>query len=115
MLVRLDATDTRPLYLQIAAQLRRVIVERKVEANERLPAARELAQALEVNMHTVLKAYDELRQEGLVEMRRGRGVVVVGDAQPRARLLELARELLDEGRRQGLALKEVKQLLEQLV
>lgn len=111
MLVRIDASDSTPLFAQIAGQLRRAIAEGKIREGERLPAARELAEALEVNMHTVLRAYDELRQEGVLEVRRGRGVVVLGSARGRARLLELARNFVAEGNRQGLALGELKKLL----
>jgi DNA-binding transcriptional regulator YhcF (GntR family) len=113
MLVRLDPNHGAPLYTQIAGQLRRSIAERRVVAGERLPAARELAEALEVNMHTVLRAYDELRGEGLIEMRRGRGVVVLESGQGRAKLIELARNFVTEGLRQGLTLRDLKKLVEE--
>jgi DNA-binding transcriptional regulator YhcF (GntR family) len=111
MLVRVLPNDDTPLYSQIASQLRRAIAEGKVAVGERLPPARELGESLEVHMHTVLRAYDELRQEGLVEMRRGRGVVVLGAGGGRARLLELARALVAEGTRQGMKLRELEKLL----
>ncbi|MFZ5892674.1 MAG: GntR family transcriptional regulator [Myxococcota bacterium] len=111
MLIRINANDERPLYTQIASQLRRAIVEGEVREGERLPPARELAESLEVNMHTVLRAYDELRSEGVVEMRRGRGVVVVAAGRGRARLLELARAFVAEGVRQGLSLADLRRLL----
>jgi GntR family transcriptional regulator len=90
-----------------------VIAEGKVEPGERLPAARELAEALEVNMHTVLRAYDELRSEGVLEVRRGRGVVVLESGRGRAKLTELARHFLAEGTRQGLSLRDLKKMLEE--
>lgn len=111
MLIVIDANAPLPLYAQIASQLRRAIAEGKVQAGERLPAARELAESLAVNLHTVLRAYDELRTEGVLDVRRGRGVVVVGAAGDRARLVDLARELTAEGARQGLALKDLRKLL----
>jgi GntR family transcriptional regulator len=111
MLVRVRPEDDTPLYEQIAGQLRRAIIEGSVQEGERLPAARDLAQALEVHMHTVLRAYDELRREGLLEVRRGRGVVVLARGQGRARLLELGRAFVSEGTRQGLGLKELCKLL----
>jgi DNA-binding transcriptional regulator YhcF (GntR family) len=111
MLVRVLANDDTPLYEQIASQLRRAIADGKVKAGDRLPPARELGESLDVHMHTVLRAYDELRQEGLVEMRRGRGVVVLGSSGARARLFELARAFVAEGMRQGLKLRELEKLL----
>src|SRR5690349_1115469 len=110
MLVRIDGSDSAPLFSQIASQLRRAIAEGKLAAGERLPAARELAEALDVNMHTVLRAYDELRQEGVLEVRRGRGVAVLEAGRGRAQLLELARRFVAEGARQGLGLGELKEL-----
>ena len=111
MLIVIDANGPTPLYAQIAGQLRRAIAEGKVRTGERLPAARELAESLAVNLHTVLRAYDELRAEGVLDVRRGRGVVVVGAAGDRARLVDLARTLVAEGTRQGLALKDLRRLL----
>jgi DNA-binding transcriptional regulator YhcF (GntR family) len=113
MLVRIDPNDGAALFAQIAGQLRRAIAEGKVRVGERLPAARELAEALEVNMHTVLRAYDELRQDGVVEVRRGRGVVVLGSGRGQAKLSELARQFLAEGLRQGLTLRDLKRMLEE--
>lgn len=112
MLVRVDLSSAEPLHEQIAAQLRRALSEAKVRTGEHLPPARELAAALDVNMHTVLRAYATLRDEGLVEMRRGRGVTVCDSGgRGRARVVELARELLAEATRQGLGIRELKKLL----
>jgi DNA-binding transcriptional regulator YhcF (GntR family) len=85
-----------------------------VVEGERLPPARELAEALGVNMHTVLRAYGDLRDEGLVDMRRRRGVIVRGGGDQRARLLELVRELTAEAARQGLSRAELRRLIEEV-
>lgn len=114
MLVRVDPHDATPLYLQIAAGLRRSIAEGEAAGGGQLPTARDLADSLEVNLHTVLRAYQQLRDEGLVEMRRGRGVTVVGKAKPRAELVRLARAFLTAGRRQGIGVAELKTMLEEL-
>ncbi|HWM84427.1 MAG TPA: GntR family transcriptional regulator [Kofleriaceae bacterium] len=114
MLVRIDPTRPEPLHEQIAAQLRRALAQGKLATGDQLPTARQLAESLEVNMHTVLRAYGALRDEGLVEMRRGRGVTVRGTGNRRARVVELARDLLAEARHQGMALRELKSLLEEL-
>jgi DNA-binding transcriptional regulator YhcF (GntR family) len=114
MLVRIDPGLQEPLFEQIAAELRRALAQGELEAGDRLAPARELADALGVNMHTVLRAYAALRDEGLVEMRRGRGVTVLDAPSSRARLVELARALLDEARRQGVDMKKLVALLKEL-
>jgi GntR family transcriptional regulator len=114
MLIRIDAARSEPLHEQIAAQLRRALGDGKLAPGEQLPPARELASSLEVHMHTVLRAYAALRDEGLVDMRRGRGVTVRVSGGRRARLVELGRELLLEARRQGLGLRELTLLLKEL-
>ena len=114
MLVRIDPAQDEPLHEQIASQIRRAIADGKIGRGQQLPPARELAAALDVNMHTVLRAYGAVRDEGLVEMRRGRGVTVVSTGANRARIITAAREFLREARRHSLTLPEMKQLLEQL-
>ncbi|MFK8910927.1 GntR family transcriptional regulator [Streptomyces sp. YS-3] len=105
MLFRVDPGSPVPLGDQIAASVRRAIAEGTVEPGERLPAARALADSLGVNVHTVLRGYQRLREEGLIELRRGRGAVVVDTTSSRARagLLVRVRELAEEARRLGLS------------
>ncbi|WP_127502472.1 GntR family transcriptional regulator [Actinoplanes solisilvae] len=103
MLFRVDVAAAEPLADQIAAQVRGGVLRGELMPGERLPAARELADVLDVNLHTVLRAYAKLRDEELIELRRGRGAVVRGDADvARLRLLDLARQFVGEARRQGL-------------
>jgi GntR family transcriptional regulator len=115
MLLKLDESSPAPLYDQIAAEIRRAVARGEVAVSEQLPPARALAEALEVNMHTVLRAYGILRDEGLIELRRGRGAVVRRGVDPeRAALTELARSLLDEAERQGVTRAEVLEMIERL-
>jgi GntR family transcriptional regulator len=108
MLVRIDPASGVPLADQIASQVRGAVVAGRLVPGDRLPAARELAEALEVNMHTILRAYARLRDEGLIELRRGRGATVRhDDAADRARLVDAVQTLLDAGRRLGLDIDEV--------
>jgi GntR family transcriptional regulator len=117
MLIRLDEASTAPLFEQIAAGIRRAIASGEVAQGQQLPAGRDLASALGVNMHTVLRAYAQLRDEGLIELRRRRGAVVqpsAASASAQATLTELARSLLAEARRQGLSRAEVVALIDRL-
>lgn len=82
MLVRIDPMLPQPLFEQLAAAIRGSIVRGEIVAGERLPGARELAASLGVNVHTVLHGYQELRDQGLVELRRGRGAVVTSATVP---------------------------------
>jgi GntR family transcriptional regulator len=112
MLIVIDERSPDPLFHQIASQIRRAIADGKVETGQRLPAARELAESLAVTLHTVLRAFNELRVEGLVEMRRGRGVTVL-DSKPQANLRHSAQVLAREARRQGLSRNELLKLVKE--
>lgn len=80
MFVLIDPTTTTPVFAQIETSIATQIATGTIATGTRLPAARELADSLGVNVHTVLRAYQVLRDEGQVELRRGRGAVVVGVA-----------------------------------
>ncbi|GHF39386.1 GntR family transcriptional regulator [Streptomyces morookaense] len=111
MLIRLDHGSSVPLGDQIAAAVRGAIADGSVRPGDRLPAARTLADSLGVNIHTVLRGYQRLRTEGLIELRRGRGAVVTdsGDeaSRGRARLVEGVRHLVVDARALGLTDEEV--------
>lgn len=93
--------------------MRVAIRDGDLKSGERLPPARELATALSVNMHTVLRAYGELRDERIIEMRQGRGAWVRQDVEPGfVRLTELADQLLTEARKLGLSQPEIHRLIE---
>jgi DNA-binding transcriptional regulator YhcF (GntR family) len=96
-----------PLFDQVAASIRRAIADGSVRHGEQLPPARELATSLEINIHTVLRAYALLRDEGLIDLRRRRGAVVTGGANARARLAEMVGELIAEARREGVSVDEL--------
>jgi DNA-binding transcriptional regulator YhcF (GntR family) len=107
MLVRIDPSSTVPLFEQVAASIRRALAGGSPAQGEQLPPARELATSLEINVHTVLRAYAVLRDEGLIDLRRRRGAVVLGGAPSRARLSELVADLVGEAKRAGVGLDEL--------
>jgi GntR family transcriptional regulator len=80
MLFRIDPGAAQPLFGQLADQVRTAAIRGELSPGQRLPSARDLAESLDVNLHTVLRAYQDLRDEGLIELRRGRGAVVTARA-----------------------------------
>ena len=112
MLIRIDPTATTPIYTQIAREVRRAAVAGEVVVGQRLPAARDLARSLAVNMHTVLRAYADLRDEGVIELRRGRGAVVVAVPRTPDEVARAVRELLVLARRHDIPLPDLHQALD---
>lgn len=116
MLVRLDPSLPTPLFQQLAASIRAQIAAGDLTPGDRLPGARELAASLDVNVHTVLRGYGVLRDEGLLEVRRSRGAVVTGQASrvagsDLAALTTAVEEVRDAARRLGLSLDELLDLI----
>lgn len=104
MLFRVDPDSDIGLAAQIAGQVRGAIASGELTAGDRLPAARSLAAGLDVNMHTVLRAYGRLRDEGLIELRRGRGAQVRGDIAPGGvDLMQLIHTLVETADRHGMS------------
>ena len=103
----------RPIALheQVASAIRRAIAEGEIVAGERMPPARDLAAVLSVNTNTVLRALRALRDEGLLEFRRGRGVTVTGLAPQRSAVIAKARELVALARRYGYRAEEVAEIV----
>lgn len=114
MLIRIDLQDDEPIYAQIVRGIRRALGAGDVVVGDRMPPARELAGSLGVNMHTVLRAYAELRDDGILEMRRGRGAVVVkGLFETPSDVREAVTELIARARRHGLPMDELHQALDE--
>ncbi|MXP20927.1 GntR family transcriptional regulator [Gordonia sp. HNM0687] len=103
MLIRIDPSSRVALYEQIASSLRGSIAREEIRSGERLPTARDLAASLDVNLHTVLRAYQLLRDDGLVELHRGRGAVVTHAAAGGAELADAVERLIRVARRLGMS------------
>jgi DNA-binding GntR family transcriptional regulator len=111
--VKVDRHDPTQLHDQVAAEIRRAIAHGEAKPGERLPPAKDLAAILDVNTNTVLRALRELRDEGLLEFRRGRGITVSGTPE-RGAVIERARELLEFARHQGYQPAELVRIIEDL-
>ena len=109
--VKVDPSDRFELHEQVAAAIRRAIAEGEAKPGERLPPAKDLAAELGVNSNTVLRALRLLRDDGLLEFRRGRGVTVAGTPE-RGALLTKVHELLDYARTHGYRSDEVVELIQ---
>jgi GntR family transcriptional regulator len=111
--LKVDRSDSTAVFEQVAGEIRRAILDGEAKPGERLPPARDLAAELGVNTNTVLRALRLLRDEGLLEFRRGRGVSVAGTPE-RAAVLEKARELVALSRSHGYRRDELMRIIESL-
>jgi GntR family transcriptional regulator len=111
--VKIDRQEPTELFEQVAAEIRRAIADGEAKPGERLPPARDLAAVLGVNTNTVLRSLRLLRDEGMLEFRRGRGVTVAGTPE-RGAVIARARELVSFARQQGYRRDELIQLIEEL-
>ena len=103
MLIHIDLTSSVPLADQVATSVRGAVIRGELAAGDRLPPAREVAAALGVNLHTVLRGYQQLRDEGLVDLRRGRAATIAAGADAaRLAVTERVRDLVAFARRTGI-------------
>lgn len=102
----LDRFEQGPLHEQVAARIRRAIAAGEARPGDRLPPARDLAAVMDVNTNTVLRALRTLRDEGLLELRRGRGIHVAGTPE-RGAVVSRARDLLAFARSEGYGQEEL--------
>jgi GntR family transcriptional regulator len=109
--VKVRKDDPTDLYQQVAAEIRRAIADGEAKPGERLPPAKDLAAVLGVNSNTVFRALRVLRDEGLLEFRRGRGISVAGTPEQGA-VVQQARELVHYARQHGYRTDELIQIIE---
>ncbi|WP_051704640.1 GntR family transcriptional regulator [Glycomyces sp. NRRL B-16210] len=114
MRLTLDLDSEIPIYQQIRDQIVTAIAVGELPADSPLPSTRQLGADLAVNFHTVNKAYDLLRREGLIRVNRKSGAVVrrdPGSGPPEPGIADAWQErlriLLAEAVAQGLTTEEV--------
>jgi GntR family transcriptional regulator len=109
----IDRHAAEPLHEQIASLIRRAIADGEKVAGERIPQAKDLAAVLGVNTNTVLRAIRILREEGLLQFRRGRDIVVCGTLDQSAVVIK-TRELVAFAQQRGYRREELVTLIENL-
>jgi DNA-binding transcriptional regulator YhcF (GntR family) len=110
MILNVDLSGEVPIYQQLRDQIVEAIAEGVLIEGSALPATRTLAADFGINFHTVNKAYDLLRQEGLIRLKRKTGAVVtrrVGAPPFPSEWTAKARTLLAEAIARGLPADEV--------
>src|SRR5271166_2512735 len=117
MLLDLSTADSRPIYGQIADQVKFAVAAGVLKPGDLVPSVRELSKQLVVNPNTVARAYRELQTEGLIEPVRGTGLQVAEGAAERCKqarnefVRERLRGALEEARRTELDPAEIEIIL----
>jgi GntR family transcriptional regulator len=94
MYITIDETDRRPVYRQVADEIKGLIARGALSEGMALPPVRQVADDLGVNLNTIAAAYRELQKEGLLRVRHGSGAVVSSKrlGQPRHEITEIVNE-----------------------
>jgi GntR family transcriptional regulator len=96
-----------PVYRQMVDQVKYYVASETLKPGDQLPSIRELAQRLAINPTTVVRVYNDLEHEGVIEMRHGKGAFVTATsrrmnaAERRQTLRQLARHLAVEAVQMG--------------
>ena len=93
MILEIDFNSEEALYIQLRNQIIIGIATERIREGDSLPAVRQLAEHIGINMHTVNKAYSVLKQEGFVKLDRRRGAVVALDADKLRTMQEMERDM----------------------
>jgi GntR family transcriptional regulator len=95
MAMRLNPDSGIPLYLQLIEQVKHAIETGAIRAGEQLPSVRQMAEDLVINPNTVARAYRDLEQEGIIDLKHGSGAFVRDSMVARARLMQKAQTVLE--------------------
>ncbi len=119
--VTIEKGSAVPIYAQLSEQIRLLIRRGALVPGDSMPTVRALAVGLGINANTVARVYRDLQRESLLRLERGVGTFVAESGESQAvgegdfrRVAAKAAELIDLGRRTGLRVGELTQLVETL-
>jgi len=119
--IRVETSSGMPITRQIAAQIRAQCASGVLKPGDRLPSVRALAAELAVNQNTILRVYERLTAEGLLERRHGDGTFVaehVPTGQMKAQRQLLRQEIVkvaELAKTLGVDAEEVRRLLDDVM
>lgn len=117
-MIILDFKDARPIYEQVIAKLKRLILKGVLSKDEQIPSVRSLAMELSVNPNTIQKAYAELERQGYIYTVKGRGNFVSDCSQllkqGRSEISEKLILLYEEARELGIGKSEWNEMVRRI-
>ena len=117
MLIEVDFNSDEAIYIQLRNQIILGIATSTIREGDSLPSVRQLADTIGVNMHTVNKAYNVLKQEGFISLDKRRGAVICLDVDRMKALEEMKENLmlvLAKGRCKNITREEVHELVDDI-
>lgn len=117
MLIEIDFNSDEAIYMQLRNQIVLGIATDRIKEGESLPSVRQLADNIGINMHTVNKAYNVLKQEGFIQLDRRKGAVICVDVDKLKALAVMKEQLyvvLAQGSCKGITKEEVHELVDEL-
>jgi GntR family transcriptional regulator len=94
MVFRLNTASGVPVYLQVIEQVKHAVETGVIRGGEQLPSVRKIAEDLLINPNTVARAYRDLEEEGIIELKHGSGAYIRESIVPRTRLMEKAKSIV---------------------
>lgn len=114
--IRLNPSSGTPLYVQLVEHLKHSIEAGAIKAGEQLPSVRRMAEELLINPNTVVRAYRDLENDGILVLKHGSGVFVRASVVARTALMRKAEPVLqsavDRLEALGLSEEEIRRLME---
>lgn len=109
MLIEIQFDSETPIYMQIRNEIIKAIAKGTLKEGDGLPSVRQMSAMIEVNLHTINKAYNILKAEGYVQVDRRKGVVVKVEKKEayRDELKEKMKLILSEGFLMGVSEEDI--------